>query len=72
MLMYWNMANEDDLWRLDGLNRGHMYVLVVESKLKGEALPLVEGALRALEVYMPEGEVIIGQDGFQLLVILLD
>ena len=51
---------------------GDRYVLVVESQLQCEGLTLVEGALGAKEVDMPEGEVIVGKENFHLLIVLLD
>lgn len=37
-----------------------MYVVVVEAQLQGEVLALVERALGALELNVPEGEVVGG------------
>jgi hypothetical protein len=40
--------------------------------LEDEGLPLVEGALGAHEREVPQGEVVVGEDGLHLEVVLLD
>lgn len=49
-----------------------MYVLIIESQLKGEVLALVEGTLGAWEVDVPEAKVVIGELNFHFMSIFLN
>jgi hypothetical protein len=72
VLMCGNVLDEDHFRRLDGLGKRNQYVVVVEAELKGEVFAFVECALGALELHVPEGEVVGGQGYFHVCVGFLD
>lgn len=61
VLVYRNVLDKDDLGRLNGLDERDGYVVVVEAELESEMFAFVKGALGALELNVPKGEVVGGQ-----------
>lgn len=70
MLVDRDVADEEHFRRLDWLNGGNIYIILIETELESKVLPIIKSIFSSLEVYMPELKIIGGQYCFDLRVLL--